>query len=108
MFEATKGVAERIRQLSGLSGDGADLVNRAFSGQQPVLALGPLSTESEKSEQRGFAHLLIGLFGAVRNPLAHAPKANWPMSEQDALDILTMISLIHRKLDLVQKTTIAP
>lgn len=83
-------------------------MNRAFSGQQPVLALGPLSTESEKSEQRGFAHLLIGLFGAVRNPLAHAPKANWPMSEQDALDILTMISLIHRKLDLVQKTTIAP
>ncbi|WP_321958954.1 TIGR02391 family protein [Paraburkholderia tropica] len=108
VFEATKGVAERIRQLSGLSGDGADLVNRAFSGQQPVLALGPLSTESEKSEQKGFAHLLIGLFGAVRNPLAHAPKANWPMSEQDALDILTMISLIHRKLDLAQKITIAP
>ncbi|MCM3565608.1 TIGR02391 family protein [Hydrogenophaga intermedia] len=44
-------------------------------------------------------NLLIGLFGAVRNPLAHAPKTNWPMSEQDALDILTLVSLIHRKLD---------
>ncbi|CAG4895790.1 TIGR02391 family protein [Paraburkholderia gardini] len=108
VFEATKGIAERIRQLSGLSGDGADLVNKAFSGQQPALALGPLSTESEKSEQKGFANLMIGLFGAVRNPLAHAPKTNWPMSEQDALDILTMISLIHRKLDIAQKTTIAP
>lgn len=108
VFEATKGVAERIRQLSGLSGDGADLVNRAFSGQQPVLALASLSTESEKSEQKGFAHLLIGLFGAVRNPLAHAPKTKWPMSEQDALDILTMISLIHRKLDLAQIKNIAP
>ncbi|WP_232254221.1 TIGR02391 family protein [Achromobacter xylosoxidans] len=43
--------------------------------------------------------MLIGLFGAVRNPLAHAPKTNWPMSEQDALDILTLVSLIHRKLD---------
>jgi len=107
VFEAAKGVAERIRQLSGLSGDGADLVNRAFSGQQPVLALGALSTESERSEQKGFAHLLIGLFGAVRNPLAHAPKTNWPMSEQDALDVLTMISLIHRKLDLAKKITIA-
>ena len=49
--------------------------------------------------QKGFANLLIGLFGAVRNPLAHAPKTNWPMSEQDALDILTLVSLIHRKLD---------
>jgi len=58
-----------------------------------------LSTESEKSEQRGFVNLLIGLFGAVRNPLAHAAKTNWPMSEQDALDILTLVSLVHRKLD---------
>ncbi|SEJ06920.1 TIGR02391 family protein [Achromobacter sp. NFACC18-2] len=103
VFEASKGVAERIRSLSGLTSDGADLVNKAFAGQQPVLVLGPLSTESEKSEQRGFSNLLIGLFGAVRNPLAHAPKTNWPMSEQDALDILTLVSLIHRKLDGVQK-----
>jgi len=57
VFEATKGVAERIRTLSGLSGDGADLVNKAFAGQQPVLVLGPLITESEKSEQKGFANL---------------------------------------------------
>ncbi len=103
VFEATKGVAERIRLLSGLNGDGADLVNKAFAGHQPVLALGPLTTESEKSEQKGFANLLIGLFGAVRNPLAHAPKTNWPMSEQDALDILTLVSLIHRKLDGTMK-----
>lgn len=103
VFEATKGVAERIRLLSGLTGDGADLVNKAFAGQQPVLVLGELTTDSEKSEQKGFANLLIGLFGAVRNPLAHAPKTNWPMSEQDALDILTLVSLIHRKLDGTMK-----
>ena len=42
---------------------------------------------------------MVGLFGAVRNPLAHAPKTVWPMSEEDALDILTLISFIHRKLD---------
>ncbi len=39
VFESTKVVAERIRHLSGLSGDGADLVNKAFGGQQPVLVL---------------------------------------------------------------------
>lgn len=103
VFESTKGVAERIRSLSGLTTDGAELVNRAFSTQNPILVLGSLATESEKSEQKGFAHLLVGLFGAVRNPLAHAPKTNWPMSEQDALDILTLVSLIHRKLDRTQK-----
>jgi uncharacterized protein (TIGR02391 family) len=105
VFEATKGVAERIRNLTGLGNDGADLVTKAFLGQSPLLALGPLNTESEKSEQKGFANLLIGLFGAVRNPLAHATKTNWPMSEQDALDIFSMVSLMHRKLDGVRKTT---
>jgi uncharacterized protein (TIGR02391 family) len=103
VFEATKGIAARIRNLSGLNGDGADLVTKAFLGQIPVLAVGPLATESEKSEQKGFANLLIGLFGAVRNPLAHATKIDWPMSEQDALDILTMVSLMHRKLDVTRK-----
>lgn len=107
VLEATKGVAERIRLMSGLNGDGAELVNKAFMGKQPVLVLGPLTTDSEKSEQKGFANLLIGLFGAVRNPLAHTPKTNWPMSEQDALDILTLVSLIHRKLDGTMKVATA-
>lgn len=40
VFEATKGVAERIRVLSGSSGDGAELVNKAFTGQRPILVLG--------------------------------------------------------------------
>ncbi|HMW14839.1 MAG TPA: TIGR02391 family protein [Pseudomonadales bacterium] len=90
VFGAIEGIAERIRLLSGLNGDDADLVNKAFAGQQPVLALGSLTTASEKSVQKGFANLLIGLFGAVRNPLVHAPKTDWPMSEQDAPDILTL------------------
>ncbi|HGM8162857.1 TIGR02391 family protein [Pseudomonas aeruginosa] len=107
VFESTKGVAERIRSMSGLTMDGAELVNRTFSTQNPILVLGSLATESEKSEQKGFAHLLVGLFGAVRNPLAHAPKTNWPMSEQDALDILTLVSLIHRKLDRTLKANTA-
>ena len=106
VFEATKSIAAKIRSLSGLSGDGAALVNAAFSlgkHQTPILAINSLTTETERSEQRGFGNLLLGLFGTVRNPLAHRPKQEWPMSEQDALDILTMASLIHRKLDRAQR-----
>lgn len=103
VFEATKGVADRVRSMSGLTSDGAELVTKVFSLQNPILAINPLATESERSEQKGFTNLLVGLFGAVRNPLAHSPKTNWPMSEQDALDILTMVSLLHRKLDCTKK-----
>jgi uncharacterized protein (TIGR02391 family) len=101
VFEAMKSITAKIRSLSGFSGDGCDLVHDAF-GQKygdPLLAINPYKTETQKGEQYGFMNLLKGLYGTIRNPLAHNPKAEWDMTEQDALDILTMISLVHRKLD---------
>lgn len=99
VLESIKGVAERIRSLSGLTSDGAELVNAAFSTKASLIAINNLETDTETSEQKGFGNLLIGLFGAVRNPTAHAPKISWPMTEQDALDIFALISFVHRKLD---------
>lgn len=99
VLEAIKGIAERIRNLSGLAADGAELVNMAFSVKMPILKVNSLRTETEISEQKGIANILVGLFGAVRNPAAHAPKIMWPMNQEDALDILSLVSFIHRKLD---------
>lgn len=101
VFEAMKSITSKIRSLSGLTGDGCDLVHDAF-GQKygnPILAINAFKTETHKGEQNGFMNLLKGLYGTIRNPLAHDPKVEWPMTEQDALDILTMISLVQRKLD---------
>lgn len=106
VFEATKSIAAKVRTLSGLDGDGADLIQRAFALSKegpPLLAINALQTETERGEQRGFVNLVVGLFGTVRNPLAHNPKVEWPMSERDALDILTLASLVHRKLDAAVK-----
>lgn len=107
VFEAMKSVAEKIRNLSGLDCDGIELVDRAFGFKdtsKSLLIVNSFSTETERGEQRGFANLLKGLFGTIRNPLAHDPKIEWDMSEQDALDILTTLSLIHRKLDNTRKS----
>ena len=38
-----------------------------------------------------------------RNPTAHEPKVDWEISEQDALEILGIISYCHRRLDNYQK-----
>jgi uncharacterized protein (TIGR02391 family) len=106
VFEAMKSIASKIRNLSGLTTDGAELVQEAFglgNTCSPILAINPLATETERGEQKGFVNFLIGLFGTIRNPTAHNPKIEWPMSEQDALDILTAASLIHRKLDAAHK-----
>ena len=107
VFEAMKSITAKIRGLSGLSNDGVDLVHDAF-GQRygaPLLAINPLLTDTQRGEQNGFVNLLKGLYGTFRNPLAHDPRVEWDMNEQDALDILTVISLVHRKLDLAYRYT---
>ena len=98
VFEATKGLAQRIRDITGVQEDGAHLVDRVFSVERPLLAMNRLQTQTEKSEHKGFAALLKGCFQAVRNPLAHEPKILWH-GEDDAADYLSLISLLHRKLD---------
>lgn len=98
VFEASKGLAQRIRDLSGIDCDGAQLVDRVFAIDRPILAFNSLQTETEKSEHKGVASLLRGCFGAIRNPLAHEPKILWS-GEDDAADYLSLISLLHRKLD---------
>src|SRR6185503_18434453 len=45
VLEATKGVAQRIREMSDLGSDGSDLVTAAFAIKDPILALGPLRTD---------------------------------------------------------------
>ena len=98
VFEATKSLAQRIREMTGLKTDGSILVGEAFSLKGPLLVFNRLETESEQSEHKGFAMLLKGCFSGVRNPLAHEPKILWK-GEDDAADYLTIISLLHRKLD---------
>lgn len=105
VFEASKGLAQRIRDRAGVHEDGAKLVDLVFSLERPILAVNTLRTETEKSEHKGFAALLKGCFAAVRNPLAHEPKILWE-GEDDAADCLTLISLLHRKLDVCVPTGI--
>jgi len=58
-----------------------------------------MTTKSEKDEQKGFANLLKGVFGMFRNTTAHEARINWDMSKEDAEDLLSMVSLIHRRID---------
>jgi uncharacterized protein (TIGR02391 family) len=100
VLEASKSVAYKPRALTGLTGDGASLVDAACSlSSGPRVAFNSLATEWERSEQTGLATLLKGLFGTFRNPTAHAPKVLWATSRTDALDMLTLASMLHRRLD---------
>lgn len=106
VFEANKGLFQRIRDLSGLTTDGVALIEQVFS-TNPILIINNYTSPSEIDEHNGFCNLLKGLCGMFRNTEAHSPKYIWNISEQDALEILGMVSYCHRRLDNAQKIRMA-
>jgi uncharacterized protein (TIGR02391 family) len=106
-FEATKSVAARIREISALDKDGNQLVNEALErGQRPfpLVVFNAYVSETDKNEHMGITHLIRGLLFAFRNVTAHEPATIWLISEQDALDMMSTASLIHRRLDSATST----
>lgn len=97
--EAVKSVLDRLRKRTGLTTDGGELVAFVLGGDAPMLAINPRQTKSEKDEQKGFVNLLTGVYGMFRNPTSHEARIHWPMTQQDAEDIMSMVSLLHRRLD---------
>lgn len=102
VLEANKGLFQRIRDLSGIKTDGNNLIEQVFCSD-PILIINNYQSSSEKSEHNGFCNLLKGLCSMFRNPTAHEPKIYWEIKEQDALEILGIISYCHRRLDNAQK-----
>lgn len=108
VFEATKSVAQKIRDRTGLTTDGSGLVQEAFSirnGRTPLLAWNPLLTDNDRSEHNGVALMMSGVFSYFRNLPAHVPKVGFrSIAEEEALEILTILSFVHRRLDAAVST----
>jgi len=99
VLEAVKGIASRIRNMTSLTSDGSELIDESFKIASPYIIINSFKTDTEKSEQSGFSNLLRGIFGMFRNPTAHAAKIEWPILEEEAFDLLALVSLVHKKLD---------
>ena len=102
VLEASKSLADEIRQRTGRTEDGGPLIDAVFElGKRghPLLALSNMSTDTERSRHNGLANSLRGVFGSLRNPTAHEPKIKSTMTEQDAVDELCHMSYLHRRLD---------
>lgn len=103
VFECCKGLAERVREFSGLGTDGSQLFDEVFSTKKPLLKINELSNPSEINQQNGFKEMLNGITHYVRNVTAHTPKIKWIINEDEALEIFNTISFLHKILDNVEK-----
>jgi len=107
ILEITKSVAERLRQLSSYTSDGAELVDECFGlgkDNKPMLAFNTLQTESEKSEHKGFGNFCKGFFSMYRNPKAHNPKILEDTQLNQMTEVLVVATIIQNKLDNTYKT----
>ncbi len=97
--EAVKGAFNRVREITNIELDGCKLLQKAFAKEQPYIFFNKQATESDWNEHNGLKEMLQALFHMVRNPLSHTPKIEWNIQEEKALDILTVVSFVHKYLD---------
>ncbi len=98
VFEACKVYNKLVRNKAQETKDGHSLM-MAVWGPDGVLKVTPCQSETDHNVQHGIKFLSAGLMQAVRNPTAHEPAVEWPISKEDCLNILSFMSFLFKKLD---------
>jgi uncharacterized protein (TIGR02391 family) len=100
-LEATKSISNRLRAMTGATSDGAALIDTtlALGSSGARVAINAGVSPTDRSEQTGLANLCKGLVGLFRNPTAHDPRITRTVTSDELLEILTTISMVHRRLD---------
>jgi uncharacterized protein (TIGR02391 family) len=98
VFEAAKVYNKLVQEKSKSSKDGRALMLEVLS-VSGVIKLTKGVTQTEINIQEGVKFLSAGLMQAMRNPTAHEPALDWPISRADCLDMLSFISYLFRQLE---------
>lgn len=77
---------------------GVKLINQELS-MNGSLKINSQKTLTEKDEQDGVRDLCRCIMSSIRNYTAHELALEKPITEEDALDILSLISYLYRKID---------
>lgn len=99
--EAYKCINNRVKAKAGLSADGHELMNKAFSVKSPVLKLNPLVTDSHINEQVGYMLSLGGCMIGIRNPRAHEHQLC--DSPSIALEMLAWANHLIRRVEKAKR-----
>ncbi|TET68834.1 MAG: TIGR02391 family protein [Candidatus Aminicenantes bacterium] len=91
-----KAVKDLVKKCTGKELDGASLMRKALSPNNPVIVLDDLSKESGRNVQQGYMDLFAGAMSGIRNPKAHD---NIDIDEVRAMHHLFLASLLFSKLD---------
>lgn len=99
VLEAAKLYNSLVKSKTGSDKDGQSLMMEAWNIDKGLLKINSLETETQRNFQDGIKFLSAGLISGFRNPTAHEPALHWIIDEQDATDILSLVSFLLRQYD---------
>jgi uncharacterized protein (TIGR02391 family) len=103
VIAAAKSLSEKIQLKTGSISVGAELADHALEfSNGPKLAFNTLQTKAEISEHLSLLHLIKSVLTAFNSP--DTPEPAWAIAEPDAIDLLTLISMLHRRIDQAAQT----
>jgi uncharacterized protein (TIGR02391 family) len=88
-------VKEHVRNAINQELDGAPLMTRAFSANNPIIQFGDLTTENGRNIQLGYMKIFEGAMIGIRNPKAHV---NMYPDGNKAIHFLFLSSFMFIKL----------
>jgi uncharacterized protein (TIGR02391 family) len=101
VFAGAKKLTKMVQKKAGEKLDGAPLMRKVFSRDNPILRFNELKTESDRSEQEGMMHLFEGAALAIRNPRGHEFVVD---SAERAVQYLATLSLLAEHLEETKRT----
>lgn len=99
IFEASKSIYDRIRDMTGITLDGNKLIYNCFDLNYPIIIFNSLKNDTEINLYNGLKNILLSIAQIGRNPKAHTPKIYSYDNLDNCLDILNLISFAHKMLD---------
>ena len=99
VFEAAKAYNNLVKSKAQSLENGTQLMHRVWDARNGVLKVNSCTSETDRNVQDGIKFLSAGLMSVIRNPAAHEPALEWPVDEQDAIDILSLVSFLLRQYD---------
>ncbi len=98
--EINSRLKEIYRQERKEEKDGADLMRKAFTPNDPLLIFEDMNCQNGKDTQQGYMDIFAGAMTGIRNPKAHE---NLYITENDAAKKLIFASLLMDKIDQAVK-----
>jgi uncharacterized protein (TIGR02391 family) len=99
VFESAKVYNKLVQEKAQNSKEGESLMLEVWGCEKGVLKVTRCESETDRNVQDGIKFLSAGLMRAIRNPTAHEPAVDWPISQEDCFDILSFMSFLFRKIE---------